>query len=136
METNYKMTKVKTFIMIAFVSLCILFSTLFFGCGQQRVVSVVDYNFDIDKLIYTNDVNKYIDGRELVTGTIQSNPESAVSTSLDLASLKASGIYLVKINDTTVDLIFDTNTISTSDSGILASISNNPMNSIYYMQEL
>lgn len=137
METNYKMTKVKTFIMIAFVSLCILFSTLFFGCRQQMVVSVVDYNFDIDKLIYTNDVNKYIDGRELVTGTIQSNPESSVSTSLDLASLKALGIYLVKINDTTVDLIFDTNTISTSDSGVIsASISNNPMNSIYFMQEL
>lgn len=101
-------------------------SIIFAGCAMQyHTINIIDANYDIDRIIYTNKVNKYINGKRFLTGVVEFKPDESTTYSLDCdKSRQEDGIYLCINDDCSIDIVLDT-TKTIEDTGWSLMKSNN-----------
>ena len=120
---------------IVFLFFTILFSSLFLFCGciQSLSMPIIFGVYNVDKLVYTDTPQKYINGRTLLSGEIEDPDSTTTFNNVNLDDLKTAGIYVVPVNDTTVDIIVDTTFMYGGDYN--GANINNSNNNIFFANE-
>lgn len=106
------MTKTKkNIVVILLIIACIFCSAFLSGCVQFITTATLNVNgFVIDKIIYTDNKDKYLSDKTLMTGELP----GALGAAFKFAECQEYGIYVCDNKDGTVDIVFDTSVLWSS----------------------
>ncbi|MBQ7327446.1 MAG: BspA family leucine-rich repeat surface protein [Clostridia bacterium] len=78
------------------------------GCQSAFFRGVQERGYAINRLIYTDNTAKYLQGKTLLSGKIEWESSSSTTTTLDFDKYKAAGIYAYVSSNNTVDIVMST----------------------------
>ena len=106
-----KLTRKTRNVLFAIVSIFFMgFAFLLAGCQSSIFRGISEGGYSINRLIYTDNVAKYIQGKVLLEGEIKWNAGSGSSTTtLNFEKIRKAGVYVcLSDNHNTVDLVMST----------------------------
>ncbi len=104
-----KVTRKTRSILFAIVGIFFMgFAFLLAGCQSSFFRGINERGYSINRLIYTDNVEKYTAGKTLLSGKIEWESSSSTTTTLDFDDYKEAGIYAYVSSNNTVDIVMST----------------------------
>ncbi|MGN1201287.1 MAG: BspA family leucine-rich repeat surface protein [Candidatus Caccovivens sp.] len=101
-----KLKQKHIFLIVLLTIIIFVCSITFAGCEQYELISgVIGEDYEIDRIVYTNQVDKYLAGKTLLTGKVTSGSNTVVDFG---KFIKDYGIYACRNDDGTIDIVLDT----------------------------